>query len=83
MAAGYRLFNSTAFKSGRRPPRYALEAQNVVRRLRLPLLRQWTTANNNLVLPDGGKPRLFVLKQPGSAIIQGAAEAAKALRTGK
>ena len=33
---------------------------------------------NNLVLPDGGKPRLFILKTCQAAHIQGAAEAAKA-----
>ena len=33
---------------------------------------------NNLVLPDGGKPRLFILKTCQAASIQGAAEAAKA-----
>lgn len=33
---------------------------------------------NNLVLPDGGKPRLFILKNSPAASIQGAAEAAKA-----
>lgn len=33
---------------------------------------------NNLVLPDGGKPRLFVHKDSQSRGIQGAAEAAKA-----
>lgn len=33
---------------------------------------------NNLVLPDGGKPRLFILKNSQAAHIQGAAEAAKA-----
>lgn len=33
---------------------------------------------NNLVLPDGGKPRLFVHKDSQARAIQGAAEAAKA-----
>lgn len=33
---------------------------------------------NNLVLPDGGKPRLFVHKDSPARTIQGAAEAAKA-----
>ena len=33
---------------------------------------------NNLVLPDGGKPRLFILKTCQARHIQGAAEAAKA-----
>lgn len=33
---------------------------------------------NNLVLPDGGKPRLFVHKDSQARVIQGAAEAAKA-----
>jgi hypothetical protein len=33
---------------------------------------------NNLVLPDGGKPRLFVHKDSPARAIQGAAEAAKA-----
>jgi len=33
---------------------------------------------NNLVLPDGGKPRLFVKTDSPARTIQGAAEAAKA-----
>jgi len=33
---------------------------------------------NNLVLPDGGKPRLFIHKSSAARAIQGAAEAAKA-----
>jgi hypothetical protein len=33
---------------------------------------------NNLVLPDGGKPRLFVHKDSPARHVQGAAEAAKA-----
>jgi hypothetical protein len=33
---------------------------------------------NNLVLPDSGKPRLFILKTAPARAIQGAAEAAKA-----
>ena len=34
--------------------------------------------DNNLVLPDGGKPRLFIHKDSQARAIQGAAEAAKA-----